>query len=115
MFLLQERQFKTQQLHSVFHHLPPLTDLYAAIVRLLWLGFGLYTAGLVSGFFTGEPLPRVKMICAIAIWVFYGAILQGRHLFRLAPRHVAALCVIAFTAAVSVLWGITFVSQRGPA
>ena len=115
MFLLQERQLKTHQLHSVFHHLPPLTDLYAAIVRLLWVGFGLYTAGLVSGFFTGEPLPRVKMICAIAIWVFYGAILQGRHLFRLAPRHVAALCVVAFTAAVSVLWGITFVSQRGPA
>ena len=115
MFLLQERQLKTHRLHSVFHHLPPLTDLYAAIVRLLWLGFGLYTAGLVSGFFTGEPLPRVKMACAIAVWVFYAAILQGRHLFRLAPKHVAALCVVAFTAAVSVLWGITFVSQRGPA
>lgn len=114
MYLLQERQLKTHRLHSVFHHLPPLTDLYAAIVRLLWLGFGLYTAGLVSGFFTGEPLPRVKMVCAIAVWFFYGAILQGRHLFRLAPKHVAALCVVAFTAAVSVLWGITFVSQRGP-
>lgn len=114
MYLLQERQLKTRQLRSVFHHLPPLTDLYAAIVRLLWLGFGLYTAGLLSGFLTGEPLPRVKMACAIAVWVFYGAILQGRRLFRLAPRHVAALCVFAFTAAVTVLWGITFVSQRGP-
>ena len=113
MYLLQERQLKTRQLHSVFHHLPPLTDLYAAIVRLLWLGFGLYTAGLVSGFFTGEPLPRVKMVCAIAVWVFYGAILQGRLLFRVAPRHVAMLCVVAFVAAVSVLWAITFVSQRG--
>ncbi len=114
MYLLQERQLKTHQLHSVFQNLPPLTELYAAIVRLLWLGFGLYTAGLVSGFFTGEPLPRVKMACAIAVWIFYGAILQGRHLFRLAPRHVAMLCVVAFSAAVSVLWGITFVSQRGP-
>lgn len=114
MYLLQERQLKTHRLHSVFHHLPPLADLYAAIVRLLWLGFGLYTAGLVSGFFTGQPLPRVKMVCAIAVWVFYGAILQGRYLFRLAPKQVAALCVLAFSAAVSVLWGITFVSQRGP-
>ncbi|MGI8435726.1 MAG: cytochrome C assembly family protein [Chthoniobacterales bacterium] len=114
MYLLQERQLKTHQLHSVFHHLPPLTELYAAIVRLLWLGFGLYTAGLLSGFFTGEPLPVVKMLCAILVWVFYGAILQGRHLFRLAPRQVAMLCVIAFSAAVSVLWGITFVAQRGP-
>ena len=115
MYLLQERQLKTHRLHSVFHHLPPLTDLYAAIIRLLWLGFGLYTAGLISGFFTGEPLPRLKMVCAIAVWLFYGAILHGRHLFRLAPKHVAALCVLAFSAAVSVLWGITFVSERGPA
>ena len=115
MYLLQERQLKTRQLHSVFHHLPPLTDLYAAITRLLWVGFALYTAGLVSGFFTGEPLPRVKMACAIAVWIFYGVLLQGRHLFRLAPKQVAVLCVIGFSAAVSVLWGITFVSQRVPA
>jgi len=115
MYLVQERQLKTHHLHSVFHHLPPLTDLYSAITRLLWLGFGLYTAGLVSGFFVGEPLPRVKMICAIAVWLFYGAILQGPRLFRLAPKQVAALCVLAFTAAVSVLWGITFVSEKLPA
>lgn len=111
MYLVQERQLKARKLHSIFQHLPPLTDLYAAIMRLLWLGFGLYTAGLVSGFFTGEPLPRLKMACAIAVWAFYGAILQGRHFFRLTPKHVAALCVVAFTAAVSVLWAIRFVAQ----
>ena len=66
MYLVQERQLKTHQLHSIFYHLPPLTNLFAAITRLLWLGFALYTAGLVSGFFTGGPLPRVKMICAFA-------------------------------------------------
>lgn len=112
MFLLQERQLKTHRLHSVFHHLPPLTDLSAAITRLLWIGFGLYTAGLVSGFFTGEPLPRLKMAAAIAVWLFYGALLEGRHVLRLTPKHVAVLCVIAFSAAVSVLWAITFVAQR---
>jgi HemX protein len=115
MYLLQERQLKTHHLHSVFHHLPPLTELYAAIHRLLWLGFGLYTAGLISGFFTGQPLPRIKVLCAFAVWLFYGAILQGRQFFRLTPRHVAVLCVVAFTAAVSVLWAITFVSQQTPA
>src|SRR6195256_1745722 len=114
MYLVQERQLKTHQLHSIFYHLPPLTDLFAAITRLLWLGFALYTAGLVSGFFTGGPLPRVKMICAFGVWVFYGAILQGRHLRWFAPKRVAALCVLAFSAAISVLWAINFVSQRGP-
>src|SRR3954454_7169505 len=61
MYLVQERQLKTRQIHTIFQHLPPLSDLYAAITRLLWLGFVLYTAGLVSGFFTGQPLPRLNM------------------------------------------------------
>jgi len=114
MYLVQERQLKTHQLHSFFYHLPPLTNLFSALTRLLWLGFALYTAGLVSGFFTGEPLPRIKMICAFAIWIFYVLILQGRHFHRLAPKRIAALCVLAFTAAVSVLWAINFVSQAHP-
>ena len=110
MYLVQEHQLKTRQLHSLFQHLPPLHDLFAAITRLLWLGFALYTAGLASGFFTGQPLPLIKMVCALSVWVFYGAILWGRHLRRIAPKRIAALSVVAFTAAVTVLWGITFVS-----
>ena len=111
MYLVQERQLKTRQLHSTFQHLPPLHDLFTVITRLLWAGFALYTAGLLSGFFTGQPLPRVKMICALAVWLLYGAVLQGRHLHRLAPKRVAALCVVAFSAAVMVLWAITFVTH----
>lgn len=114
MYLVQERQLKTHQLHSIFYQLPPLTDLFAAMTRLLWLGFALYTVGLASGFFTGQPLPRLKVICAFLVWIFYGAILQGRHLRRLAPKHVAALCIIAFSAAVSVLWAINFATQKLP-
>ncbi len=114
MYLVQERQLKTHQLHSIFYHLPPLTNLYSALTRLLWLGFVLYTAGLASGFFTGGPLPRVKMVCAFAVWLFYGTILQGRHWQRLAPKRIATLCILAFTAAVSVLWAINFVSETRP-
>src|SRR5205085_3418933 len=84
MYLVQERQLKTHQLRSIFYQLPPLPNLFSAITRLLWLGFALYTAGLISGFFTGGPLPRLKMICAFAVWIFYGAILQVRHLHRFA-------------------------------
>src|SRR5216110_3790519 len=54
MYLIQERQLKTHQLHSIFYHLPALPDLFTAIIRLLWWGFGLYTVGLFSGFFVGE-------------------------------------------------------------
>jgi HemX protein len=111
MYLVQERQLKTHQLHSIFYHLPPLTDLFAAIMRLLWWGFVLYTLGLVSGFFVGQPLPWLQIICATGVWLLYAAILQGRHLRRLAPKRVAALCIVGFSAAITLLWGITFSAQ----
>ena len=111
MYLIQERQLKTHQLHSIFYHLPPLTDLFAAITRLLWWGFVLYTLGLVSGFFVGEPLPWIQIACAIGVWILYGLILQGRYLRWFAPKRVAALCIIGFTAALTLLWGITFTAQ----
>jgi HemX protein len=111
MYLVQERQLKTHQLHSIFYHLPPLTDLFAAITRLLWWGFTLYTLGLISGFFVGEPLPWAQIICAIGVWVLYGLILQGRYFHWFAPKRVAALCIIGFSAALTLLWGITFTAQ----
>src|SRR5437588_8510651 len=111
MYLVQERQLKTHQLRSIFYHLPPLTDLFAAITRLLWWGFALYTLGLASGFFIGEPLPRVQVVCAFGVWLLYAAILQGRHLRRFSPKRVAALCIIGFSVALTLLWGITFSAQ----
>lgn len=114
MYLVQERQLKTHQLHSIFYHLPALSDLFSAITRLLWWGFALYTVGILSGFFTGHPLPRVQVIAAVGIWVFYGLILQGRHLRWLAPKRVAALCILGFTAALTLLWRITFTAELHP-
>lgn len=111
MYLVQERQLKTRQLHSIFYHLPPLNDLFEAIVRLLWWGFILYSIGLVSGFFVGQPLPRVQIVCAIAVWLLYAAILQGKHLRWFAPKRVAALCIFGFSAALTLLWGISFSAQ----
>jgi HemX protein len=112
MYLVQERQLKTHELRSIFYHLPPLPNLFSAMTRLLWFGFALYTAGLVSGFFTGEPLPRVKITLAVGIWVLYGAILVTRLLHSVAPRRLAALSVGAFAAALSLLWSIEFVANR---
>ncbi len=111
MYLVQDHQLKTRQFHSVFSHLPPLSDLFIAITRLLWWGFALYTLGLVSGFFIGQPLPWPQIICAFGVWFLYAGILQGRHLRRLAPKRVAALCIVGFSAALTLLWGITFSAQ----
>ena len=111
MYLVQERQLKTHHLHSIFYHLPPLIDLFSAIVRLLWWGFVLYTLGLISGFFVGEPLPWAQIVCATGVWILYALILQGRYLRWFAPKRVAALCIVGFSAALTLLWGITFTAQ----
>jgi ABC-type uncharacterized transport system permease subunit len=95
----------------MFYHLPPLADLFAVITRLLWWGFVLYTLGLVSGFFVGHPLPYIQVACAIGVWVLYASILQGWHLQRLAPKQIAALSIVGFSAALTLLWGITFTAQ----
>ncbi|MFL6542059.1 MAG: inner membrane protein YpjD [Chthoniobacterales bacterium] len=114
MYLAQERQLKNHRPFGAFHDLPPLSDLFAAITRLLWCGFALYTTGLASGFFVDQPLPRVKVICAFVVWAVYAAVLLGRHLRQLAPKRVAVLCIVAFSAAVSVLWAINFTGQSLP-
>jgi ABC-type uncharacterized transport system permease subunit len=111
MYLVQERQLKRRQLNSMFYLFPPLTDLFAAITRLVWLGFVLLTVGLAAGFLTGQPLPYGKVAWSLGVWVFYAVILLARHLGTTAPRRIAALCVLAFSGALTLLWGITFLSQ----
>jgi ABC-type uncharacterized transport system permease subunit len=110
MYLLQERQLKSRKIHSLFYDFPPLTDLFAAITRLLWVGCILLTVGIGAGFLTGQPLPYVKIAWSLGVWVFYAAILLARHLGRTAPRRIATLCVLAFSTALTLLWGITFLS-----
>jgi HemX protein len=111
MYLIQERQLKRRRINSMFYHFPPLTDLFAAITRLLWLGISLLTLGLVAGFFTGQPLPFLHMAWSFGVWVFYAAILVARHLRSTAPRAIATLCIVAFSAALTLLWGISFVAR----
>jgi HemX protein len=112
MYLVQERQLKTHELRSIFYHLPPLPNLFSAMMRLLGLGFVFYSAGLASGFFTGGPLPWTKIALAIGIWIIYAAILFGPRWRSVAPRRVAAFCVCAFVAALSLLWSIEFVAHH---
>jgi len=50
-------------------------------------------------------------VAAIGVWLLYAAILQGRHLRRLAPKRVATLCILGFTVALTLLWGIGFSAQ----
>jgi len=77
----------------------------------LW-GFALYTLGLISGFFVGEPLPWTQIVGAVGVWILYGLILQGRYLRWFAPKRVAALCIIGFQRGADASLGITFAAPN---
>ena len=53
------------------------------------------------------------MTLAIAIWIVYGALLVARYLRTTAPRRLATLCIVAFSAAITLLWSIEFTSHGG--
>ena len=66
----------------------------------------------VSDYIGRRPATLISfVVAAIALWLLYAAILQARHLKWLSPKRVAALCIVGFSAALVLLWGITFTAE----
>lgn len=109
MYLVQERQLKTRQIHSIFFHLPPIANLAVAIHRLLLAGFALLTLGLLAGFAVG--FDWLQIAWGLSIWLIYALILQAEKWKRISPRRVAQLAVIAFALTLSTLWGVSLIAH----
>src|SRR5438067_2507226 len=109
MYLVQERQLKTHQIHSFFFQMPPIADLATAMDRLLLTGFVLLTVGLLSGFAVGFDWLQVTW--GVGVWMIYAGILHAEKWKRITPRRAAQLAVIAFSLTLTTLWGLSFVSH----
>jgi ABC-type uncharacterized transport system permease subunit len=114
MFLVQERQLKRHRASSLLFNLPPITDLAVANRRLVWLGFGLLTAGFAAGFASSMPVNTVKFWTSLAIWALYAVLLGLARLSALGPRRIAGLSVGVFTLAMVVLPTIQHLSAPRP-
>jgi ABC-type uncharacterized transport system permease subunit len=112
MYLFQENQLKTRQPGSIFFRLPPITALSVANSRLLWLGFGLFTIGLGSGFLIGSRINWIQAVWSILVWCVYGGILIARIRHAVAARWIATLSIVAFSLLLGTFWGIRFISER---
>lgn len=111
MYLWQERQLKTHRLRSGFFQLPPIGDLGRLNARLLIVGFLLLSLGIVAGFNMGAPNTWPHLVWAMVVWVLYAVLVQARWgAWRLGPRRVASLSVVAFTVALLTLGGLSFVA-----
>jgi ABC-type uncharacterized transport system permease subunit len=105
MFLVQERQLKTHQLHPLFYHLPPISELAVAIRRLIFTGVLLLTVGLLAGFAVGSP--TTKVVWGVAMWLLYAVILLLSFGKKLSARRVAIWAVVAFGGTLVSLWWVS--------
>jgi ABC-type uncharacterized transport system permease subunit len=100
VYLMQERSLKKRQLGALFEGLPPLVTLERGIVRLLWLGFGLFTVALLAGAVGSihqgieDWLVDSKVILSIGTWVVYAVILAARSASLLRGRKVAMVSIL---------------------
>jgi ABC-type uncharacterized transport system permease subunit len=108
MYLIQERQLKTRSPGSLFFRLPPITALTVANTRLIWLGFGLLTVALASGFFVGQSADWKKVLWSLIVWCLYGGILFVRARHTIAAKWIAMLSILAFSLLLSTFLGIRF-------
>ena len=118
MYLAQAKQLKSHRLRPFFFDLPPIADLAVVINRLLLFGFALLTVGLIvlGGSNPAHPedfLAVIKAAWPMGVWSLYAVILIAKKWRRLSPRHTAILAVIAFALALSTLWGLNFISEKG--
>jgi ABC-type uncharacterized transport system permease subunit len=98
MFLVLDRQLKEQQLKGgLFRNLPPVRDLLISLERLLWLGGGLLTIGIIAGFLMPQKDSAwVHLIAAVAVWVGYGILLTVKKVRGLTGRRLSLCSVVLF-------------------
>tara|TARA_R110002096_G_scaffold34468_5_gene98415 strand:- start:1504 stop:2274 length:771 start_codon:yes stop_codon:yes gene_type:complete len=103
MDLVLDRQLKSHEPGQLFYSLPPMKYLYDAMLRLIIIGCGLLTIGIVSAFFMKNLPDALHWVVSGAVWVAYLAIL-GIHLAKgLRPRLLSKLSIAAFTFALIAL------------
>ena len=70
MFLTQEHDLKLHKFRAILSKLPPLQRLEQTMTRLLWVGFGLLTSGIVvSGAYHFQPGKPTSIGDPMVIWI----------------------------------------------
>jgi ABC-type uncharacterized transport system permease subunit len=98
MFLVLDRQLKEHHLKSgLFRNLPPVRELLISLVRLLWLGSGLLTIGVIAGFLMPHsPSAWGHLTAAMAVWASYLVLLIIKQVRGLTGRRLSLASMILF-------------------
>lgn len=97
MFLVLDRLLKEHQLTGgLFRNLPPARELLVSLQRLLWLGLGLLTIGIIAGVLmlrTGSP---AHLVAATLVWLGYAILVGIQHSRGLTGRKLSWLASLGF-------------------
>jgi ABC-type transport system involved in cytochrome c biogenesis permease subunit len=109
MYLLQERQLKTRRLTSSFLLLPSIEQLDVIHFRLLIMGFGMLTLGMIGGMISYRIVGHwtvPKIVWAAAVWLLYGALVFARGIRSVRGRKVAVMSMVSFAVMLVGYWGV---------
>ncbi|MEM1059655.1 MAG: cytochrome c biogenesis protein CcsA [Verrucomicrobiota bacterium] len=112
-YLIQERQLKRRDLTSWFYSLPPMGELEAAHRRVLTFAFGLFSIGLLIGFFIPHDSVSdwVKITWSGMVWALYGAILLAPRWLPLSHKKIAWCSVGGYVFVLLTFWGVNSFSS----
>jgi ABC-type uncharacterized transport system permease subunit len=104
MFLVLDRQLKEHHLKSgLFRNLPPVRELLVSLTRLLWMGGGLLTIGIIAGFMMPHDKSATgHLLAALAVWLGYAALLGVKSVRGLTGRRLSLSAVVLFVLSLGV-------------
>ncbi|MCK5923877.1 MAG: cytochrome c biogenesis protein CcsA [Methylococcales bacterium] len=103
MYIVQDRQLKKRETGQLFHNLPPIRYLAQALVRLLFIGLVLTTAGIVSAFLMKTHPSPLHLASSGAVWLVYATILAIQSLKHPATKSLSQWTILAFLFALITL------------
>lgn len=104
MFLVLDRQLKEHHLKSgLFRNLPPVRELLISLTRLLWMGGGLLSIGILAGLLMPHDKSATgHFVAALAVWVAYAALLGVKSVRGMTGRRLSLLAVLLFVLSLGV-------------
>ncbi|MBV1881459.1 MAG: cytochrome c biogenesis protein CcsA [Pseudomonadales bacterium] len=85
LIAIQNRQLKKKQTQSIINVLPPLQTMESVLFEIIWLGIGLLTASILTGFMFYEDIFQQhlahKSVFSLVAWLTFAVLLSGRYIF----------------------------------
>jgi len=100
LYFLQEKQLKNKNFGLIFRNFPPLETINNINIFALYIGFVLFSGGIISGIiwgileWNGTLILTSKLIFSFITWIVFAIIIIVKKTKGLTPKKIATLSVI---------------------